>query len=220
MLAIIKSFFIIGIMSQSLEHRSRLPDSYIGDDRCVEVHPFGNDMLLHVWSGEIDRDLARDHLDVARFHIMQNDASVLVAAMFGYFSRLHAEPEQWEQLIERTNQLPKSTSVYIPRGNRLGRIARGEYSAPELDIDRRGQRALAPRLAGAIGIYLAEGRDGTKNFTVLAHDEHRLEHRVLQRARFAPEDIPQLAGMVCKLASAESRTEIARINQFTYPWQR
>lgn len=205
-------------MSEINYKRICLPSTFFGEDRNLAVKVSDDDVLMHVWRGDIDQNLTDGALGVNGFRFSQSDAVVALAAMHGYCRRIKAGGRIQDKIHLQTDAVVQQSQYNIDnvRWRLLTEIASGSYSDTRRDNPERSQEVLAPCIAGAIGLYLARATfsPAVDSFVMLRYklaSRHNDKDPLWARAQFASEDLPIVAGAICEFTQPKYQYEISNL---------
>lgn len=208
-------------------HKTKLPLTELGDDRCFEIKYFGHgDILAATWDGPLDMDPSADDGVSTRFGFTHGSDVVILASLAGYLKRCGRSNGEVRDMMQIAGEDILSDGqegmgyYHSLQKGYLNRVANGD-PLTRFDVPEQGLSCLAlpmpaqPGLiedTGGTGIYNKTTQDA--NYLVFAghvptiDSEGRKAIEINRTADFCEYDIPSMARLVCNLALGEYRKDI------------
>lgn len=209
-------------------YKAKLPEGRLGDDRCVQMNYYGHgDILLATWNGPVGLNPFSPRDTSTRFGFAHGNDVAILASFAGYLKRLGRSNKKVRDtmhiagediLQDRPNHLKHSLSVdknliqHTASGKPLQSFDIPARSLACLVIPMPSQPGLLER-SGGTGIYTRKS-EGTDDLLVFAGFEAatdlggRPRAEIDRTADFCEQDIPTMAGLVCKMALGDYRKDI------------
>lgn len=208
-------------------HKTLLPESELGADRCFQIKYFGHgDILMSTWHGSIDHNPSTQD-DVSYGFGMAHGGDVyILASLAGFLVRAGEAKDTIKDIFHEAGRNILQDDAEFLRyyshlsRNYIARIANGK-SAPLFDIPERNLQCLmAPRpsvpgiveKSGGTGIYTTQNEDETMLLVFARHQPtySATEHETFVKytAEFCQSDVPVMARAVCELSLGEYRKDL------------